>query len=498
MSFIKNNIITDKRGTLTYAQNNELPFDIKRIFYLSNLSFIRGGHSHYKCEQILYCLNGSCDLYCTDGEKENKYIINNKSLGFYTPNDHWIELTNFRNNCIILVLCSHLFDKDDYCRDKILFYKHISKKQSHPNMNKILLNNIIKHTNPFKRELLKKVETILSNGQFTYGDETKEFEIKFSKYIGVNYCISCSNGTTALILALQSLNLEDDSEILIQTNSYVADIIAIVNNKLNIKWIEIDEQNLNIDINKIEENITNKTKAILLVHLYGICCNMDYIIELKNKHNLYLIEDCAQAHGSMWKNKKLGSFGDISCFSFYPSKNLGAIGEAGCIVTNNINYYKLIESLKFFGQKALYDYAYIGNNFKSSNIIMASLNLKIDYLDSFNEKRREAFLLYNIYLKDNKNITFLKIDKDNYINCHLCVIIVEDRDNLIKYLNNNNIESGIHYPNPLYLTEAYNKYSSKYTNFNLLSKKIISLPIYAEIEKNEIIYICNIINSFYT
>lgn len=496
MSFIKNNIITDCRGTLSYTQNNELPFDIKRIFYLSNLSSTRGGHSHYKCEQILYCINGSCDLYCSDGNTENRYIINNTSGGFYTPNNHWLEITNFRDNCIVLVLCSHLFDTNDYCRDKKLFYNHISKKSQHT-IDKISLNNIVKHNSQFKRELLNKFDRILSNGQFTYGDETKEFETKFSKYIGVDYCISCSNGTTALILALQSLNLEDGSEVLIQTNSYVADVIAIVNNKLNIKWIEIDEKNLNIDVNKIEENITNKTKALLLVHLYGICCNMDRILEIKNKHNLYLIEDCAQAHGSMWKNKKLGSFGDISCFSFYPSKNLGAVGEAGCVLTNNINYYKLINSLKFFGQKGVYDYVYIGNNYKSSNLIMASLNLKIDYLDSFNEKRSNAVLLYKTILKDNNNITFLEVDKNNYVNCHLCVIIVNDRDNLMKHLNNNNIECGIHYPNPLYLTEAYIQYESKYTNFNSLSKKIISLPIYAEIEKHEIIFICDIINSFY-
>jgi len=496
MSFIKFNAITDERGTLSFTQNDQLPFDIKRIFYLTNLSGLRGGHSHYVCEQILYCLNGSCDLYCTNGKKENNYLINNKSGGFYTPTNNWIEITNFKDNCILLVLCSHLFDKDDYCYDKKLFYKHINEKSS-PINAKILLNNIVKHTSPFKNELLSKFDKILSNGQFTYGDETKEFESKFSKYINVNYCVSCNNGTSALILALQSLNLENNSEILIQTNPYVADAIAIVNNKLNIKWVDIDEDSLTIDIDKIEENITSKTKVILLVHLYGICCDMDKILELKNKYNLYLIEDCAQAHGSMWKNKKLGSFGDIGCFSFYPSKNLGAVGEAGCIVTNNNEFFNKINCLKVFGQKELFNYVFIGNNYKSSNLIMASLNLKLDYLDQFNEKRNNIASVYKNNIITNNNITLLKCNKYNYVNYHLFVIIVENRDKLMEYLTEHNIQCSIHYPNPLYLTEAYNKYLCKYTTFNILSKKILSLPMYPEMEIHEIEYICNHINTFY-
>ena len=498
MNFIPIDILSDHRGSLSFTQNNLLPFDIKRLFYLTNLSTMRGGHSHYECKQILYCINGNCKLYCTDGKKETSCIIKNKDGGFYTPPNHWLEITEFSPNCVILVLCSHFFDENDYCRDKNKFYDYIKNIKLFKNNEIIELNNIKKHTLRFKDELLKKFDNILVNGEFTYGTETNDFEKKFSEYIGVNHCIACSNGTTALILALQSLNLDQGSEVLIQSNSYVAGIIAILNNRLKIKWVDIDEDNLTININKIEENISNNTKVLLLVYLYGICPDMDKILELKNKYNLYLIEDCAQAHGSNWKNKKLGSFGDIACFSFYPTKNLGAIGEAGCITTNNTNIKNEIELLKNFGQKERYNYISIGNNYKSSNIIMSSLNLKYDYLDLFNKQRNIVAELYKNKLKSNKNIKFLINNINNYVNYHLIVIIVENRDELIEHLKDNNIQTGIHYPYPVYNTEAYKKYPCCYKTFDILSKKILSLPIYPELEEYEVNYICEKINNFYS
>lgn len=491
--FIPITTIIDERGSLSFTQNNLLPFLIKRIFYLTNLSTIRGGHSHYKSEQILYCINGKCSLYCDDGNEKLKCDIDNDIGGLYIPANHWVEISNFSENCVILVLCSDNFDEKDYCRDKVEFIRYVNelKNQIIP----IKLNNVIKNIEPLKNQLLDKYNEILSNGQFINGNETMEFEEKFSKYMNLKYTVTCCNGTAALFLALKSLNLPDDSEILIQTNTYIAGIISICSSNLKVKWVEIDENTLTIDVNKIEENITSKTKVLLLVHLYGMCTNMDEIVRIKEKHNLFLIEDCAQAHGAMWNNKKLGTFGDIACFSFYPSKNLGAVGEAGCISTNNIEYKNRISCLKQFGQQGVYNYIYSGFNLKSSNLIIASINLKLEYLDEYNNKRNMIAKLYKKYLNKEK-IILLKEDERNYINYHLFVIIVENRDKLIEYLKENKIESGIHYPNPIYLTEPYKHLECKYDKFTNLSTKIISLPIYPELTEEEVIYICSKINSF--
>jgi dTDP-4-dehydrorhamnose 3,5-epimerase-like enzyme len=242
--FIKITTITDERGSLSFTQNNLLPFSIKRIFYLTNLNGKRGGHSHYNCEQLLYCISGSCTLYCYDGEEELYNNINNLSGGFYTPSNHWLEIYNFSSDCVILVLCSNYFDKTDYCRDKLEFSNYIKnlKNQIIP----IKLNNIVKNIEPLKNILLDKFDEILSNGQFINGIETNQFEEKFSKYMNLKYTVSCCNGTAALFLALQSLNIPEGSEVLVQTNAYIADIIAILNNNLKVKWIDIDNKTLTV------------------------------------------------------------------------------------------------------------------------------------------------------------------------------------------------------------------------------------------------------------
>jgi len=492
MSFINIKNVIDERGQLNFIQENQIPFNIKRIFYITKISGMRGGHSHYECEQILICLNGTCELYHTDGNNENRFYLSNNSKGFYTPVNNWVEINNFSDNCIILVLCSHLFEEKDYCRDKDLFYKIMKTKEK----NIVKFNDISKENQQFKDEMILSVKNIIERGDFTYGKETIEFEKKFSNYIGMNYCVSCSNGTSALILALQSLCLDENSEILIQSNTYVSGVIAILKNNLKIKWVDINSKNLNIDVKSLEENITENTKGLLLVHMYGSCTDMDKIMEIKRKYNLFLVEDCAQAHGSEWKNKKLGSFGDISCFSFYPTKNLGAIGEAGCILTNEKIIYERIEKLKNFGQGERYKYSIFGENYKSSNLVMSSLNIKLKKLDQLNDNRINASKIYKKHL--NNKIKFLEYDTVNLkYNFHLFVVILEKRDDLIRFLKTKNIEVGIHYPFPVYKTEAYKNFPCKYDTSEIMSKKILSLPFYPKIDEKNILYICEQINNFY-
>ena len=210
------------------------------------------------------------------------------------------------------------------------------------------------HTNiiNIKEEINKKMSRVITNTSFIMGPELKDFEINFAKYNNSKYCLGVGNGTDALEIAIKSLDLPQDSEILTQSNTFVATCLGILNNNYKLRLVDCFETNFMMDYTKIEEKITPKTKVIIVVHLYGHSANMDNIMEIAKKYNLFVIEDCAQAHGCSYKNQKVGTFGDIGCFSFYPGKNLGAFGDAGGVITNNENLYNKMKLIRnFFKQK---------------------------------------------------------------------------------------------------------------------------------------------------
>jgi dTDP-4-amino-4,6-dideoxygalactose transaminase len=221
------------------------------------------------------------------------------------------------------------------------------------------------------------------------GEEVSIFENNFANYIGTKHCIGVANGTDALEIAVQSLELPDNSEIIVQGNTYIASCLAVVNNKHKLVIADCDINTHMIDINDIKRKITPNTKALILVHLFGLVPNMDEIVELCNKHNVTLIEDCAQAHGAMWKNQRVGTFGKVSCFSFYPGKNLGAYGDGGGICTNDTQLNERIRRLANLGCKVKYYHDLIGRNSRLDTIQATILNTKLKYLDDNNTKRRE-------------------------------------------------------------------------------------------------------------
>ena len=364
-------------------------------------------------------------------------------------------------------------------------------------MKRINFNQLNRVYKKNKLSFIAKFNKVMSKGIFILGDEVKIFEESFQKYIGTQYCVGLNSGLDALILAIRALDIKEGDEVIVPANTYIATVLAITENKATPVFVEPDG-NYNIDPNKIEEKITSKTKAIVVVHLFGQSAKMEKIIDLKKKFNLYLIEDCAQSHGATYKEKMTGTFGDIGCFSFYPTKNLGAYGDGGCITTNNVEIATKIKLLRNYGSSKKYHNEIQGLNTRLDELQAGFLNLKLSlYTKLLNNRIKIA----NYYLKNIKNklIGLPKLQEYSNHVFHLFVIQTNNRDQFQKYLEQNGIGTVIHYPIPPHLSLAYKNLGYKRGDFPITenqSKTVLSLPLYDYMKISEAKYVVKIINNY--
>lgn len=374
-------------------------------------------------------------------------------------------------------------------------------------VNKI--GNIINYTYPiqnttkfnllYKEKFLENLDEILNSGNLILGKKAEEFETKMADYIGVKYCLGTSSGTTALELAILSLDLKEEDEIIIQGNTFIASAFSTRFTKSKIIPVDVNI-NGQLDMKILKKSITKNTKCIIVVHLYGDCCNMIELQQICQEKNIYLIEDCAQAQGTKYANNMIGSYGDISCFSFYPSKNLGALGDGGAICTNNDYFYEKMKRLRNLGAVIKYKHEIKGGNYRIDALQCSFLLTKFADLNSTIEKKREIAKYYEQYLDNTKYIHLKNKDNNIYHSYHLFVILLKniDRTKLSNYLSENGIETIIHYPTPFHKSEAYNELNNlKLENTEFLSENIISLPIDSLMNETDVIKICNIMNYFY-
>ena len=339
------------------------------------------------------------------------------------------------------------------------------------------------------------INKVLNKGEFILGEDLRTFEKNYAFYCNTKFCIGVSSGTEALHLALKAMGIGKGDEVITSANTYIATAFAISYTGAKPILVDIDPETYNIDVELIEKNITKNTKAIIPVHLYGRPADMDGIIDYREKYDIPIIEDASQAHGAEFRGKKIGSIGDIGCFSFYPGKNLGAYGDGGAIVTNNPEIAKKVSMFRNYGQKNKYEHQFIGYNNRLDNIQAAILNVKLKYLDEWNSKRINAASTYRRLLQ-NGNVILPQ--SANYIKhvYHLFVIRCLDREKCRKYLNENGIPSGIHYPVPIHLQKAYNFLDYNYGDFPITEKYsecILSIPIYPELDINTIEQISKLI-----
>lgn len=348
---------------------------------------------------------------------------------------------------------------------------------------------------PFFEKYKEKFDTTLSSGWYILGNNVDTFEKEYSNYVGSNYCVGLASGLDALSLALRCFDFPQGAEVIVPSNTYIATILSIVQNGLKPVLVEPDINTYNIDPTLIQEKISPNTCAIMVVHLYGKCCQMDSIIEIAKNFDLRIIEDCAQSHGSKFKEKISGSFGDFGAHSFYPTKNLGALGDAGALTTDNIMLAEKIKALRNYGSKVKYVNDYIGFNSRLDEIQAGFLSVKLKALNEINEHKRK---LAKIYL-ENLNSNFIKpvVDKDYFDVYHIFNIRHPKRNELREYLLKHEIKTEIHYPIAPHKQKAMKGILEG--NFPIseeIHSTTLSLPISFYHTENEIHQVIEILNDF--
>ena len=343
-------------------------------------------------------------------------------------------------------------------------------------------------------------QEFLNSGWYILGHRVKVFEEQFAKYIGVKHCIGVANGLDALVLILEAYKelslLTEGDEVIVPANTYIATILAISKARLKPILVEPDIDTYNINPLLIEGKITTKTKAILVVHLYGQPVQMDYINYIAHKYGLLVIEDAAQAQGAKYNNKMVGNLADSAGHSFYPGKNLGALGDGGAVTTNHNELAEVVIYLRNYGSNNKYINKYKGQNSRLDEIQAGILSIKLKYLNEENDRRNTiaSFYLNKIH---NEKIVLPKISKDCHHVWHLFVIRSKNRGELQEYLSNNKIQTLIHYPIPPHQQEAYKEFENIHLPITeLIHKEILSIPIGSHLCNEDIIYICKIINAF--
>lgn len=342
-------------------------------------------------------------------------------------------------------------------------------------------------------------QRVMKSGMYILGKEVELFEKEFAEYCGVNHCISVGNGLDALHLILRALGLGRQDEIIVPANTYVATWLAVTYAGAIPVPCDPDIRTYNIDVNKIESLITEKTKAIMPVHLYGQPCDMDEINRIALKYNLFVIEDAAQAHGALYKGKRVGGAGIAAGFSFYPGKNLGAFGDAGAVTTNDPELAKKIRSLRNYGSTTKYYHESLGYNSRLDELQAAFLREKLKYLDEWNNRRKDIANKYCELLADNCEIIVPEVPVWADPVWHLFVIRHSLREKLQQFLSENNVTTLIHYPIPPHLQPAYSDFRMqlpKFSTSELLAQQILSLPIGPHLKIEDVSYIIELISRF--
>ncbi len=358
--------------------------------------------------------------------------------------------------------------------------------------------NLGRQFRKYEEEFLDAVKNVCRDTAFSGGKYVEQFENNFAKYCNCKGAAGVNNGTSALFLGMKALGIGEGDEVIVPANTFIASAWGVSHNGAIPVFVDIDADTFEIDADKIEEKITKQTKAIIGVHLYGQPFDFDKVKTIADKYNLLVIEDCAQAHGAKYKDRTVGSLGDIGCFSFYPGKNLGSFGEAGAVVSNNIDVIKKVNLYKNHGSDIRYYHDVIGYNMRMEGIQGAILDTKLKYLEEWSAARQAVA---QKYLKEinNKRIKLQSQPEWEQSVFHLFVIEVDDREEFVQFLKRKNIECSMHYPVPCHLQKAYEHLGYKKGDLPVSeyhAEHCVSLPMYPELTEEEINRVIDACNDF--
>lgn len=353
-----------------------------------------------------------------------------------------------------------------------------------------------KVNNRFREEIDERFKNVLDKGWYLQGEENEKFAKNFANYCGTKYAVGVANGLDAINLIIRAFGFGAGDEIIVPSNTYIATILAISENNCTPVLVEPDINTYNINPDLIEEKITDKTKAIIVVHLYGQAVQMEKVWALAKKYNLKVIEDSAQGHGAIYKDKKVGNLSDASAFSFYPGKNLGCMGDGGAVTTNDEEVYKKVKAIANYGSDRKYHHIYKGVNSRLDELQACVLDVKLPHLDSDNARRREISKYYRENIKNEKIILPKVYDEMAHV-WHIFAIRTENRAELQKHLEDNGIQTNIHYPTPPHKQGAYSEWANQsYPISEEIHRTILSLPISPVMTDEEVKKVVEVVNEY--
>lgn len=365
-------------------------------------------------------------------------------------------------------------------------------------MEPIPFMNLTRQYESIKEEVHSALEDVMKVTAFSGGPFVQKFEESFADWCNAKYACGVSNGTEALRMAMIALDIKEGDEVILPANTFIATVWGPMYMKATPVFVDCDPDTWEIDVTKVEEKITDKTKAIIGVHLYGQPCDMDALIEIGNKHGIPVLEDAAQGHGATYKGRTVGSLGDLACFSFYPGKNLGTFGEGGGVTTNNEAFYKKIQLVKNHASENKYYHQELGYNCRLGGMEASVLSVKLNHIDKWNNRRREIAAAYQTQLTNDK----VKMQKQpEWANSvyHLFVVTVDNREHFMNYLKENGVYSGMHYPVSCHLQKACEYLGYKegdFPNAEYLAAHCVSLPMFPELRDDELAKVIEVINAY--
>lgn len=482
--------------------SKHLGFNVKRFYYHYDIATQgeRGFHAHKKLWQCIFAVNGTFDIELKGKGKTFSFSLKNRNQGVIVPPGYWRVLSNYSKDAVSAILASDEYDENDYIRN---YDDFVAWEKEQETVSAVPFIDFKRHYNDLKFALDNAYETTMNSGHYIMGPKLAKFEQDFAKYCGVKHAIGIGNGLDAITLTMQAWDIiHPEDEVIVATNSFVATALGVSKAGAKPILVEADERTFNICPKAIEKAITPKTKAIALTHLYGQAADMDAINALAKKHNLKVFEDSAQAHGSIYKGKKCGNLGDAAGFSFYPTKNLGAIGDAGAVTTNDDKLALRLKLLRSYGAAIKYHHDELGTNSRLDELQAAFLLEKLPHLDKWNAHKKKLANYYLANLKDVKGIILPFVPEWADPIWHVFTIRVLDgkRAALVKYFEDKKIGYNIHYPVPIHLQKCYADLGHKKGDFPLseqIAEELFSFPLDAYHTEKEIDYVIAAVKDFF-
>ena len=485
-------------GLFVAEFSKHLPFRVKRQYLLKSASSSKNGgqHAHKELWQFFICVQGSCHILFEGKNGKFEFLLDKPTQGVVVPPGHWRDY-KLAPTSVLSVLASEPYDENDYIRDYGSFRKHIERQATPANVPFVALN---RENDELRSEFITVLEQQTAANDWVRGKSVCDFEARYASYCEAKHAVACGSGLDALALALRAYEIGAGDEVIVPTNSFIASALAVSHVGATPVFIDCLPCSGELDISQIELAISSKTKAIIPVHLYGIPVDMDRVMEVAGKHGLFVLEDAAQAHGALYKNNKVGSLGHAAAFSFYPTKNLGAIGDGGCVVTNDASLADRVRTISNYGSREKYKHEVLGVNSRLDSIQAGILSLKLAFLDERNKVRKQIARHYFNCMAGIKDLKLVNVSNSREPVWHIFPVFLENqtrRDALKAYLSKHSIETGIHYPIPIHVSPAYAT-GDILPVAEEVAKTQLSLPMSPFLTKAEINFVCNVVTDFFS